>query len=98
MTKPNSYIKGGNIELKVATIDSNGEAFTPTLVRLSVRPPSGTVVTYSGGDLSAGTGYLYRLYTPTTSGYYTYEGWVQDEDGREGMDANGFYVSDRIVQ
>jgi hypothetical protein len=66
-------------------------------MRLSVEQPDGVIVTYSGGELiMVASGYFYALYRPLTIGWYEYEGWVKDGNGRENAQTRGFEVVDRV--
>lgn len=94
--QPNVYILGGKPRLKVTALDTNGEPFTPTEARLSVKNPDGTIITYSGGDLTQASGYLYYRYHPQQIGWYEYEGWVKDGNENEDTDTHGFEVTDRV--
>lgn len=95
-TKPNEYVLGSIPELDLRFTTQANEPFTPLEVRLSVKRPDGDILTLSGGDLTAGSGYLYYLYNPPTIGWYEYEGWGRDGTGREVAATNGFEVIDRV--
>lgn len=96
MTKPSRYVLGGNIELIITTVDIDGNDFIPAEARLSIKEPSGIVVTISGGDMNiVVSGYMSYLYRPPTRGWFEYESWVKDGD-REDTDTNGFDVYDRV--
>lgn len=87
---------GGKPELDITPLDQNGNFFTPSEMRLSIKPPSGTILTVSGADLILASGYFYYEYKPETIGWYEYEGWVKDSAGREIAQTNGFEVTDRV--
>lgn len=94
--KPNVYVLGGKPELLLTTTDRNGNAFIPAESRLSVKAPDGTIVTYSGADMTQASGYLFYQYHPETVGWYEYEGWVKDPSGREDAATQGFEVIDNV--
>lgn len=96
MTKPNRYVLGSSPEIDLTFTDENGDSFTPVEIRLSIKEPTGTIVTYSGGDLTAGSGYLYVVYRPPVVGYYPYEGWGIDGAGREIASTASFEVFDKV--
>lgn len=96
MAKPHRYVLGSVPEIDLEFLDTDDEAFTPGEVRLSIKEPSGTIITYSGADLTQGSGYMYVLYRPPTIGYYEYEGWGKDGAGREIASTAGFEVYDRV--
>lgn len=96
MTKPHRYVLGSTPEIDLTFTDENGDTFTPTYVRLSIKEPTGTIITYSGADLTAGSGYLYTLYRPPVVGYYQYEGWGEDGIGREIASTAAFEVYDKV--
>lgn len=98
MAKPNVYVLGGITEIDATPTDQDGVFFVPSESRLSIKEPSGTIITVSGGGLSMSptSGYLYYLYRPTTIGWYEYEQWVKDSTGREIVKTNGFDVIDRV--
>lgn len=94
--KPNVYVLGGKPELILTTTDINGTPFIPVAARLSVKNPDGTIVTYSGADMTEASGYLSLLYHPLTVGWYEYEGWVADPSGKEDAATQGFEVIDNV--
>jgi hypothetical protein len=94
--KPNVYVLGAKPELRLETTGIDGTKITPTESRLSIKRPDGEIVTFSGGDLTAASGYQYLLYQPPTIGWYEYEGWVKDSTGREDASTKGFEVTDRV--
>jgi hypothetical protein len=96
MTKPSVYILGGKPELSLTPTDQNGDFFTPSEMRLSVKAPSGTILTVSGADLLIASGYYFYEYKPDAIGWYEYEAWVKDAGGREIAQTNGFEVTDRV--
>lgn len=96
MAKPNRYVLGSKPELDVTFYNTEGVRFTPSEYRLSVKEPTGTIVTYSGGELTQGSGYLYVLYKPPLVGYYEYEGWGKDGAGREIASTASFEIYDNL--
>jgi hypothetical protein len=96
MVKPNEYILGGTPEIDITPKDQDDIFFVPTEARLSIKEPTGTITTVSGGDLVLASGYLYYLYHPLEIGWYEYESWVKDNSGREVVKTNGFEVTDRL--
>lgn len=96
MVKPNEYNLGSRPELDLTPLDQDGNFFTPSEMRLSIKNPSGTILTVSGEDMILGSGYYYYQYYPETVGWYEYEGWVRDSAGREIADSKGFEVTDRV--
>ena len=96
MAKPNVYVLGAVPEIDVVPKDLDGIFFVPNESRVSVKEPDGDVITYSGGDLTLASGYLFILYRPEQIGWYEYETWVKDGTGREATDTNGFDVIDRV--
>lgn len=93
---PNVYVLGGKPRLKVTPVDLDGDFFVPTEARLSIKDPSGAIITISGGDLTLASGYLYYRYHPQEIGWYEYESWVRDGNGNEDTDTRGFEVVDRV--
>lgn len=97
MVAPNVYVLGGKPELDLTFTDINGDLFTPLESRLSIKQPDGHIITVSGSDyLVSGSGYLYYLYRPPVIGWYEYEGWGLDGNGREVTQTNGFEVIDHV--
>lgn len=96
MAKINRYVLGSRPRLKITPVDQDGVFFVPSEIRLSVKEPTGSITTYSGGDLTTASGYLYALYKPLTTGYYEYEGWVKDSGGLEDASTKGFEVYDNV--
>lgn len=96
MAKPNVYVLGAVPEIDVTPKDLDGIFFVPNESRVSIKEPDGDVITYSGGDLTLASGYLFLLYRPEMIGWYEYETWVKDGTGREATDTNGFDVIDRV--
>lgn len=102
MSKPNEYVLGGTIELDVTVYDTKKVPFIPNEARISVKEPTGTILTYSGGlnvvggELVPASGYLYILYRPPIIGWYEYESWAKDGTGREPTSTNGFEIIDRV--
>lgn len=95
--KPNVYVLGGKPEIILTPLDLEGVFFVPTQSRLSIKEPDGTVITVSGGDFTiVGSGYLSYIFHPTQVGWYEYEGWVKDGNGREDTDTHGFDVTQAI--
>lgn len=56
--KPNEYVLGGNQEIDLASKGQDGIFFVPSESRLSIKRPSGVIITLSGGDLTQASGYL----------------------------------------
>jgi hypothetical protein len=96
MAKPSVYILGSKPRLKLDFRTEDGDAFTPLESRLSIKQPDGQIITYSGGDMTQGSGYLYVLYRPPVIGWYEYEGWGKDGLEQEVAKTKGFEVSDRV--
>jgi hypothetical protein len=94
--KPNVYFLGGVQELRMAPKDQDGVFFVPSEMRLSIKPPTGTILTVSGGEVTLASGFLYFRYRPATIGWYEYESWVKDASGGETVQSNGFEVIDRV--
>ena len=95
--KPNRYVLGTTPRLKVTPKDQDGIFFTPTLSRLSVKHPDGTIYTYSGADLTTASGYFYYVFPLADHiGWYEYEGWVRDGNGLEKAETNGFEIYDNV--
>ena len=90
------YVLGSRPRLKLTPVDQEGIFFVPSESRISVKEPVGTITTYSGGDMTLASGYLYVLYKPETKGYYEYEGWVKDSGGLEDAATKGFEVYDNV--
>lgn len=95
-TRPNSYILGSKPQLEMYPRDFEDNFFIPVEARLSVKQPDGVIYTVSGAELVVGSGYLYTLYKPETTGWYEYEAWVLDGAGREAAETNGFEILDRL--
>lgn len=99
MSGLNRYVLGTKPRLKLIPKDINGIFFVPNESRISVKEPTGDIITYSGADLTIVTsGYLFVIYRPPVRGYYEYEGWVKDGNGLEDAATNGFEVYDRVYQ
>lgn len=97
MVKPNVYVLGGKPELIITPTDLEGNFFIPSETRLSIKQPDGVIITYSGGDLTiVPSGYMFIDYRPPTRGWYEYESWVKDGNGREDTARNGFEVIDTV--
>lgn len=94
--KSNRYVLGTTPRLKVTTKSEEGVIFVPTEARLSIKNPDGTITTYSGGDLTTASGYLYLIYHPSEVGFYQYEGWVKDGNGLEDASTRGFEIYDMV--
>lgn len=94
--KYNTYVLGGTPEIDLTVYDTNNTKFIPPESRLSIKTPAGAIITYSGGDMSQGSGYLYIYYRPPVIGWYEYESWAKDGAGRETTATNGFEVVDRV--
>ena len=99
---PNVYVLGGAPEIRLESLDLDGNPFVPIYARLSIKEPTGNLITISGGTeisgggLIIGSGYLYYIYDPPTIGWVEYEGWVEDGLGRQIAQTNGFEVIDRV--
>jgi len=97
MTKHNNYILGGKPELSLLFIDENGVIFVPLEMRLSIKEPTGSIITVSGADMIQASGGAFTyLYRPPVVGWYEYEGWGRDGLDREVAQTNGFDVTDRV--
>lgn len=96
MTKPNVYVLGGKPEILLVPKDLNDTFFEYSEARLSIKEPTGTIITVSGSDLTLASGYYYYSYRPPVIGWYEYEAWVKDGAGREDTATNGFEVTDRV--
>ena len=96
MAKPHRYVLGSRPEIDLTFYNEQNQKFEPTEVRLSIKEPTGTIITYSGADLTQGSGYLYTLYRPPVIGYYEYEGWGKDGAGREIASTASFEVFDNL--
>lgn len=98
MTKPNQYVLGGNQEIFFVPKDQDGAFFVPAAsdIRLTIKEPTGTLWTVSGGDIYLASGYLGYIYHPQTIGWYQYEIWVKDPNGREKVETNGYDVYDKV--
>jgi len=96
LTRPNVYILGSKPKLKLTFLTEEGDPFTPIESRLSIKQPDGEIITYSGGDMTQGSGYLYYLYRPPTIGWYEYEAWGKDGLEQEVAKTKGFDVTDRV--
>lgn len=100
-TKYSTYVLGGTVELDLTVYDTNNHPFIPNEARITVKDPTGTMTTYSGGvnvtgDLIQASGYLYVLYRPPIIGWTEYESWAKDGTGRETTSTNGFETIDRV--
>lgn len=89
---------GTKPKLKVSSTDTEGVTFVPSEIRLSIKNPDGTIVTYSGGDMTTASGYMFVIYNPLTTGWYQYEGWVKDGNGLEDVATRGFEVYDLVYE
>ena len=96
MVDPHRYVLGGKPEIYVTTTDLAGITFIPSEIRLSIKEPSGIIVTVSGADMITASGYMSYFYRPPTKGWYATETWVKDGNGREDTAAGGFEVYDPI--
>lgn len=96
LVKPNEYVLGGNVRLKLFPLDQDDDFFVPNESRLSIKQPDGVIVTVSGSGLTTASGYLYYRYKPPTIGWYEYESWVKDSAENEDVQTNGFEVTDRV--
>ena len=95
-TSLNTYVLGAKPRIKITTVDVDGITFIPSEIRLSIKEPSETIITYSGGELLAGSGYMYTYYSPPLVGWYQYEAWVKDGNGLETAETRGFEVIDLV--
>ena len=94
---PNVYVLGGKPEIQIVFKGASNQAIVPSEVRLSIKEPSGTIITISGGGLSTvASGVFTYLYRPPTIGWYEYESWGKDLSGREVADTSGFEIIDRL--
>ena len=95
--KPNRYVLGTTPRLKVTPKDQDGIFFVPTLSRVSVKHPDGTIFTYSGGDLTTASGYMYLVFDfADRIGWYQWESWVKDGNGLEDAATRGFEIYDLV--
>ena len=92
----NRYVLGTTPRLKIVPLTTEGIFFVPTLSRLSVKDPVGTIYTYSGADLTTASGYMYYIFHPALIGWYQYESWVKDGNGLEDVATHGFEVYDLV--
>lgn len=90
------YVLGSTPRLKVITLDTEGEPFEPTEIRLSVKDPQGNIYTYSGAELTMASGYQFYIFHPLYVGWYQYEGWVKDGNGLEDAATKGFEIYDSV--
>jgi hypothetical protein len=97
MTRPKNYVLGSTPEIRLATTDTDGNSVSPTLARLTIDAPDGTTLTISGGVMTDNVTYLSYVYSPTVSGFFMYEAWVEDSSGNEASSQHGFYVVDRVL-
>lgn len=98
MTRPNEYVLGGTVQVRAKFTDDAGIGVTPIEMRISVKDPTGTITTVSGGDLLPSTsisGMFYFNYRPLL-GWTEYESWGKDGNGNEVAQTNGFEVVDRL--
>jgi hypothetical protein len=93
---PNVYNLGGSPELRLEFFDLNSQAMTPNEYRLSIKEPTGAIITVSGAGLTTTSGYFSYIYRPPVVGWYEYEGWGKDGAGREIAQTWGFEVVDRL--
>lgn len=99
---PSVYVLGGAPEIRLEFFDLNGNPMVPIVAKLSIKEPSGNIITVSGGttipdgDLILGSGYMYYIYEPPTIGWTEYEGWGEDGMGRSVAQTAGFEVIDRV--
>ena len=97
MAIPNRYVLGAKPRIRVTPRDTNGIIFVPSEIRLSVKEPTGTIITYSGGDMTtASGGDLFVLYKPPVVGWYQTEAWVKDANSLEDTATDGFEVYDLV--
>ena len=93
---PNKYNLGGTVDLLLTAYDHNDQVFTPIESRISVKGPDGVILTVSGDGLSTASGYQFITYRPLAVGWYEYEGWAKDSEGREIVQTKGFDITDRL--
>jgi len=94
---PNKYNLGGTIEIDLTTYDTSSIAFIPTESRLSIKDPTGTILTVSGTSFTTASGNMqYYIYRPPFTGWYAYEVWAKDNSGREIVKAKGFEINDVV--
>lgn len=96
MAKPNEYVLGTVVKLKLYPTDLNNDFFVPNESRLSVKQPDGQIITISGAGLTTASGYLFYKYKPPTIGWFEYESWVKDSAQNEDAQTHGFEVIDRV--
>ena len=96
MAKPKRYVLGSTPEIDLTFYNPSNQEFSPSEVRLSIKQPDGEILVFSGGSLTQGSGYLYTIYNPPMVGWYEYEGWGKDANGREIASTAGFEVYDRV--
>lgn len=98
MGKPSVYVLGSSPEILLAFTDTDDEPFVPSEVRLSIEEPTGTVVTFSGGDMTTlSGGILSIVYSPPVIGWYSYTGWGKDNANRTISKDNGFDIIAEIL-
>ncbi len=95
MARPNEYNLGSTVEIDTVPTDLDDAFFVPEESRLSVKEPTGNIVTVSGDGLTVASGYMYYRYKPETVGWYQYEYWHREDD-REFAKTAGFEVTDRV--
>ena len=95
MARPNEYNLGGNVDILSTPTDLQDVFFVPQESRLSIKEPSGTIITVSGADITVASGYMVYEYKPPTVGWYQYEWWHR-EDTKEVVKTLGFEVTDKV--
>jgi len=95
LVRPNEYVLGGNVDIISTPTDLQDAFFIPQESRVSIKEPSGTIITVSGDDLTVASGYLLYKYKPPTVGWYQYEVWHK-EDTDEVVKTLGFEVTDKV--
>lgn len=95
MARPNEYNLGSTVELDAYPTDLENDFFIPEESRLSIKEPSGSIITVSGADLTVASGYMYYVYKPPEVGWYQYEVWHR-EDVNEIAKTKGFEITDKV--
>lgn len=100
-TKPHTYVLGSTPEVYFTATNKNGDGITPIEMRVSIKQPNGVIYTVSGTDAemladTTVSGQFYLVYHPESIGWYEYESWVKDGNGREQATTNGFEIIDRV--
>lgn len=94
---PGKYNLGGTVEIDLTAYDTSNIVFIPTETRLSIKEPTGNIVTVSGTALITTSGNMqFYIYRPPFTGWFAYECWVKDNSGREVVKSSGFEVVDVV--